>query len=239
MIDVGPTHNCQCQPARPSVIQGLSGGSPIERCRSRGRFHGHGTRRSDERGVGSSVHLLPRSPARRRGPQESTARSEKRTTPRQHRPDEGLGRSRGGLTCKIHLAGEGGCCPLALLITPGLRGRQSLFFPTQPPLPATTPHQAHHPRTEGPVSQPPTPRQQKRPTHRIRQGALQAPQRTRADYQPAQELPGPGWEVRQTGLRLPRHHHPGGLAAWRPGGYGSGHDPPYRGGGLADGSWFG
>ncbi|MFD3469758.1 IS5 family transposase [Streptomyces sp. NPDC058682] len=31
-----------------------------------------------------------------------------RRTPRQHRPDEGLGRSRGGLTCKIHLLGEGG-----------------------------------------------------------------------------------------------------------------------------------
>nr|WP_238608207.1 IS5 family transposase [Amycolatopsis sp. Poz14] len=30
----------------------------------------------------------------------------KRRTPRQHRPDEGLGRSRGGLTCKIHLGGD-------------------------------------------------------------------------------------------------------------------------------------
>ncbi|MFC8695572.1 IS5 family transposase [Streptomyces parvus] len=39
--------------------------------------------------------------------------------PRQHRPDEGLGRSRGGFTCKIHLVGEGGRRPLALLITPG------------------------------------------------------------------------------------------------------------------------
>ncbi|MER6625837.1 IS5 family transposase [Streptomyces sp. NPDC000931] len=46
----------------------------------------------------------------------------KRTTPRHHRPDEGLGRSRGGLTCKIHLAGEGGCRPLALLLTPGQWG---------------------------------------------------------------------------------------------------------------------
>ncbi|MEU2232848.1 IS5 family transposase [Streptomyces vietnamensis] len=46
----------------------------------------------------------------------------KRTTPRHHRTDEGLGRSRGGLTCKIHLAGEGGCRPLALLITPGQGG---------------------------------------------------------------------------------------------------------------------
>jgi hypothetical protein len=43
----------------------------------------------------------------------------KRSTPRLHRPDEGLGRSRGGLTCKIHLSGEGGRRPLALLITPG------------------------------------------------------------------------------------------------------------------------
>lgn len=43
--------------------------------------------------------------------------SRKSSTPRQHRPDEGLGRSRGGLTCKIHLAGEAGLCPLALLIT--------------------------------------------------------------------------------------------------------------------------
>ncbi|WP_107052116.1 IS5 family transposase [Streptomyces sp. NRRL S-1314] len=46
----------------------------------------------------------------------------KGTTPRHHRPDEGLGRSRGGLTCKIHLAGEGGCRPLALLLTPGQWG---------------------------------------------------------------------------------------------------------------------
>ncbi|MFI1683144.1 IS5 family transposase [Streptomyces sp. NPDC020607] len=46
----------------------------------------------------------------------------KRITPRHHRPDEGLGRSRGGLTCKIHLAGEGGCRPLAFLVTPGQWG---------------------------------------------------------------------------------------------------------------------
>ncbi|MEU9000460.1 IS5 family transposase [Streptomyces sp. NPDC048551] len=46
----------------------------------------------------------------------------KRATPRNHRPDEGLGRSRGGLTCKIHLAGEGGCRPLAFLVTPGQWG---------------------------------------------------------------------------------------------------------------------
>lgn len=33
----------------------------------------------------------------------------KRTRPAQHRPDEALDRSRGGLSTKIHLAGEAGC----------------------------------------------------------------------------------------------------------------------------------
>ncbi|WP_430378862.1 IS5 family transposase [Streptomyces sp. B1-3] len=53
----------------------------------------------------------------------------KRRTPRQHRPDEGIGRSRGGLTCKIHLAGEGGRRPLALLITPGHWGDAPQLIP--------------------------------------------------------------------------------------------------------------
>ncbi|MGX5210246.1 IS5 family transposase [Streptomyces violaceus] len=53
----------------------------------------------------------------------------KRRTPRQHRPDEGLGRSRGGLTSKIHLAGEGGRRPLALLVTPGHWGDAPQLIP--------------------------------------------------------------------------------------------------------------
>jgi transposase len=62
--------------------------------------------------------------ARKRPPQIG-----KRRAPLQHRPDEGLGRSRGGLTCKIHLAGEGGRRPLALLITPGQWGDAPQFIP--------------------------------------------------------------------------------------------------------------
>ncbi len=62
--------------------------------------------------------------ARKRPPQIG-----KRRAPRQHRPDEGLGRSRGGLTSKIHLAGEGGRRPLALLITPGQWGDAPQFIP--------------------------------------------------------------------------------------------------------------
>lgn len=104
--------------------------------------------------------------------------SRKRSTPRHYRPDEGLGRSRGGLTCKIHLAGEGGCRPLAFLVTRPVgrraaddRGppkdsgvpatgrpstnpagprwwRQGIQLTPQPPLPAKTPVQAHDPRAE-------------------------------------------------------------------------------------------
>ncbi|MFB7052738.1 IS5 family transposase [Streptomyces vinaceus] len=70
----------------------------------------------------------------------------KRTTPRNHRPDEGLGRSRGGLTCKIHLAGEGGCRPLALLVTPGQWGDAPQFTEVLARIRVTRPS-GGHPRT--------------------------------------------------------------------------------------------
>lgn len=53
----------------------------------------------------------------------------RRSAPRQHRTDEGLGHSRGGLTSKIHLAGEGGRRPLAVLITPGQWGDSPQLIP--------------------------------------------------------------------------------------------------------------
>lgn len=55
--------------------------------------------------------------------------SGRRSTPVRHRTDEALGRSRGGLTCKIHLAGEGGCRPLAFVITPGQWGDAPQLIP--------------------------------------------------------------------------------------------------------------
>ncbi|MGY3334882.1 transposase [Streptomyces filamentosus] len=48
-----------------------------------------------------------------------TIGSKEGAVPARHRADEGLGRSRGGLTSKIHLVGEGGRRPLGMLITPG------------------------------------------------------------------------------------------------------------------------
>lgn len=80
-------------------------------------------------------------------------------------------------------------------------------------LPAKTADQAHHPRAEGPAGQPQTARQQRRPPHRLRQRDLQAPQRGRADDQPAQELPGRRHPLRQEGLHLPWHRRGRGDSA--------------------------
>lgn len=53
----------------------------------------------------------------------------RRRSPARHRSDEALGRSRGGLTSKIHLAGEGGRRPLGFLITPGQWGDAPQMIP--------------------------------------------------------------------------------------------------------------
>ncbi|RBM17309.1 hypothetical protein DEH69_15240 [Streptomyces sp. PT12] len=45
-------------------------------------------------------------------------RSEEGTRPRRQRPGDGSERSRGGVTCMLHIADEGGCSRMALLLTP-------------------------------------------------------------------------------------------------------------------------
>ncbi|MCF3107039.1 IS5 family transposase [Streptomyces roseoverticillatus] len=42
---------------------------------------------------------------------------------------EGLGRSRGGFTTKVHLSAEGRCRPLSLVVTPGQRADCTQFKP--------------------------------------------------------------------------------------------------------------
>ncbi|MFH8254155.1 IS5 family transposase [Streptomyces roseolus] len=42
---------------------------------------------------------------------------------------EGLGRSRGGFTSKLHLSADGRCCPLSLVVTPGQRADCTRFMP--------------------------------------------------------------------------------------------------------------
>ncbi|MGI3200242.1 IS5 family transposase [Streptomyces sp. GLT-R25] len=75
----------------------------------RGRGRRHRLARTDR------LHRRPRPPARRRD----------RAKRGIHRPDEphdhALGRSRGGLTTKIHLACDGKGRPLAIMLTPGQR----------------------------------------------------------------------------------------------------------------------
>jgi transposase len=94
-------------------------------------------------------HLCPRPPPRRWGAQGGTARTARffgkegsakissRSRGRRVRGPPGgggaaaeaLGRSPGGLTCKIHLSAEGHYRPLSLLITPGQRADCTQFEP--------------------------------------------------------------------------------------------------------------
>ncbi|MEU1820251.1 IS5 family transposase [Streptomyces roseifaciens] len=53
----------------------------------------------------------------------------RRGRPAQHRDDEALGRSRGGLTSKIHLVSDGRRGPLAIVITPGQWGDAPQLIP--------------------------------------------------------------------------------------------------------------
>ncbi|MFJ3284888.1 IS5 family transposase [Streptomyces sp. NPDC086669] len=72
--------------------------------------------------------------------------SGRRSMPVQRRTDEALGRSKGGLTCKIHLAGEGGRRPLAFVITPGQWGDAPQLIPVLEQIRVLRPA-GGHPRT--------------------------------------------------------------------------------------------
>ncbi|MFF3256026.1 IS5 family transposase [Actinacidiphila glaucinigra] len=63
--------------------------------------------------------------ARKRGAAEGAARRRLRCEP----DDHGLGRSRGGLTTKLHLAVEQGHKPMSIVITAGQRGDSPQFEP--------------------------------------------------------------------------------------------------------------
>ncbi|NBE50940.1 transposase [Streptomyces sp. YC537] len=65
------------------------------------------------------LHHRPRSPARRRGPLKGAPAGEPH--------DHALGRSRGGLTTKIHLATDSRCRPLAIHLTAGQSGDAPAF----------------------------------------------------------------------------------------------------------------
>lgn len=104
------------------------------------RFARPGRRRRRSRlGHRGRLHHRPRSSARRRGPSKGA--------PADEPPDHALGRSRGGLTTKIHLAADSRCRPLAFVLTPGQAGdapafpevMAQLWVPRQIGRPRTTP----------------------------------------------------------------------------------------------------
>lgn len=69
----------------------------------------------DQRGL----HLRPRPPARRWRTQAAGVRGHQREGGSLCDPNEALGRSRGGLTTKVHLACDGRGRPLSVVLTPG------------------------------------------------------------------------------------------------------------------------
>lgn len=65
------------------------------------------------------LHDQPCPPARRRRPQKGAATGDELEDPARPADRQALGRSRGGLTTKVHLACDGRGLPLAVLVTPG------------------------------------------------------------------------------------------------------------------------
>lgn len=75
------------------------------------------------------LHRLPGSPARRRGGEKGDLQKEPPSSIAVEPADHGLGRSRGGLTTKFHLAVEQRQKPLSVVITAGQRGDSPQFEP--------------------------------------------------------------------------------------------------------------
>ena len=117
--------------------------------------------------------------------------------------DHALGRSRGGLTTKVHLACEQGQKPLSIVITAGQRGDSSQFRAVlegigvprpggagphrphrvladraygsrQPRLPAAAGHPVHHPAESRPDPPPQEQGKRRRPPARLRPASVQA-----------------------------------------------------------------
>jgi transposase len=65
------------------------------------------------------LHDQPCPPARRRRPQKGAPTGDEPEDPERAAAGQALGRSRGGLTTKVHLACDGRGLPLAVLVTPG------------------------------------------------------------------------------------------------------------------------
>lgn len=73
------------------------------------------------------LHGQQGSPARRRRPQKGAAAGDELEDPARASAGQALGRSRGGLTTKVHLACDGRGLPLAVVVTPGNVNDSTVF----------------------------------------------------------------------------------------------------------------
>ena len=158
--------------------------------------------------------------------------------PRAEPADHALGRSRGGMSTKVHRLVDGRGRPLVVLVAPGQAGDSPMLAPVlaqlrvaraHPGRPRTRPSRligdkafssrAHRAlllrrgiiadrRALRPVHPPPSPRPPRRPAVGLRRPDLQAAQRRRARVQPAQGLARPGHPLRQARPHLPRRSSP-------------------------------
>ncbi len=80
-------------------------------------------------GCQRGLHDRPGAPARRRGSQKGDLQKERPGGVDAEPDDHGLGRSRGGLSTKLHLAVEQGQKPLPLLVAAGQRHDSPQFQP--------------------------------------------------------------------------------------------------------------
>ncbi len=83
--------------------------------------------RADHLGCVGGLHRRPGPPARGGGLEKGELQKDKPGGVEAEPADHGLGRSRGGLTCKVHLACEQGQKPLSIVITAGQRGDSPQF----------------------------------------------------------------------------------------------------------------
>ncbi|WP_405959359.1 IS5 family transposase [Streptomyces sp. NBC_00868] len=83
----------------------------------------------DHLGHQRRLHRLPGSPARRRSAEKGDLQKEPPGGIATEPEDHGLGRSRGGLSTKLHLAVEQGQKPMSIVITAGQRGDSPQFEP--------------------------------------------------------------------------------------------------------------
>ncbi|NEC31891.1 transposase, partial [Streptomyces rubrogriseus] len=114
----GPARTLRLVEGRPQPVAEVGRGRDVGE-----DVHGSARpgRRRGRLGLGRRGRLHDRagSSARGRGPSKGAPAGEP--------SDHALGRSRGGLTTKIHLATDGRCRPLAFVVTPGQAGDAPAF----------------------------------------------------------------------------------------------------------------